>query len=102
MDYVKVLVKHYDGMGWCCGDTYQSLRWNKEYGEKPTDKHLCSLWKDMAVELMRNQRNKLLQESDYKALPDYPNRDVWVEYRRLLRDFPEVWIDGMSFPQQPE
>ena len=42
---------------------------------------------------MREERNQLLKDSDYTALPDYPNRDAWLDYRQQLRDFPSVWFD---------
>lgn len=101
MDIIKVLIKHYDGIGWSCGDTYETLRWDKEYGEKPTEEHLTSLWDGMKTDIMREERNTLLQETDFRALPDFPNRDLWLEYRQQLRDFPEVWVDGMDFPEKP-
>jgi len=53
---------------------------------------------------MRQERNRLLQESDYRALPDFPsaNKEAWLSYRQALRDFPTVWTEGMAFPQKPE
>jgi hypothetical protein len=50
---------------------------------------------------MRKERNKLLSETDYTALPDFPNREMFLEYRQQLRDFPAVWIEGMVFPEKP-
>ena len=53
-------------------------------------------------EMMRKERNKLLQESDFRALPDYPGRDKWINYRQELRDFPIIWAHDIPFPIQPE
>ena len=50
---------------------------------------------------MREERNQLLKDSDYTALPDYPNREPWLEYREQLRDFPTVWSVGVPFPTKP-
>lgn len=89
VDYVKVLVKFYSDKSWSIGDTYDSLNWNSKDVEKPSEELLISLYK--SVEIMRDTRNKLLKESDFRALPDFPNRDEWVIYRQKLRDLPENW-----------
>ena len=60
------------------------------------------LWTEMEIDVIREKRNKLLQESDYRALPDYPQRDKWILYRQELRDFPSVWVKNMEFPSPPE
>ena len=49
----------------------------------------------------KKERNKLLSETDYTALTDFPNRDMYLEYRQQLRDFPAVWTEGMAFPEKP-
>lgn len=42
------------------------------------------------VSWARAQRDKLLAESDYMAMPDYPNPPQGLsEYRQKLRDIPE-------------
>jgi len=40
---------------------------------------------------VKNQRNKLLSQSDWSQLPDIPEeiKLKWVEYRQALRDIPE-------------
>ena len=52
---------------------------------------------------MREERNQLLKDSDYTALPDFPsaNKQAWLDYRQQLRDFPSVWSVGASFPVKP-
>ncbi len=49
---------------------------------------------------MREERNRLLQESDFRVVADYPQREAWILYRAKLRDFPTVWTDGMAFPEK--
>jgi hypothetical protein len=101
MDCSKVLVKYFNGLAWICGETYDSLIWNDTETPKPTEEYLLSLWNDIVKDEMRKERNKLLSETDYTALPDFPNRDMYLEYRQKLRDFPAVWTEGMAFPEKP-
>jgi hypothetical protein len=56
----------------------------------------------MEIDVMREKRNKLLRESDYTALPDFPQRDKWILYRQALRDFPSIWLPDRPFPETPE
>jgi len=41
---------------------------------------------------MRQERNQLLKDSDFRMLSDYPNtnKESWELYRQQLRDFPET------------
>jgi len=52
---------------------------------------------------MREKRNQLLKESDFRVVVDYdyPNKNEWITYRQTLRDFPEVWVKDMEFPESP-
>ena len=97
MDIVKVLVKFYPNMIWSIGETYGSLIWNSEDLEKPSEELLMSLYN--GVEMMRETRDKLLKEIDFRALPDFPNRSEWVIYRQKLRDLPEIW--NGEYPTPP-
>ncbi len=100
VDYVSVLEKHYSEVGFGLEDnSYNSIQF--EYGEVPSKEHLDKLWTEMEIDVIREKRNQLLQESDYRALPDYPQRDKWIVYRQSLRDFPSVWVKNMEFPSPP-
>jgi hypothetical protein len=51
---------------------------------------------------MREKRNKLLAETDFRVLPDYDkDKDLWIEYRQKLRDLPSIWVMDMEFPTPP-
>ena len=101
VDYVSVLEKHYPEVGFGLEDnSYNSIQF--EYGEVPSKEHLDKLWTEMELDVIREKRNKLLQESDYRALPDYPQRDKWLAYRQALRDFPSIWLPDRPFPEKPE
>jgi len=103
MDYPKVLLKYYADVGWNCGETYESIEWNNTT-EKPTQEHLESLWEELKKENMRQERNQLLKDCDFRVLSDYPNtnKEAWVSYRQDLRDFPALWSEGMDYPIKPE
>lgn len=101
MDISKLLGKYYSNNEWCCGNTYETLKWYDTTTPKPTKEHIESLWNEFFKDKMRQERNKLLSETDYTALPDFPNRDMYSEYRQKLRDFPAVWSEGKAFPEKP-
>jgi hypothetical protein len=101
MDCSKILVKHYKDLAWICGETYESLKWKDTTTPKPTKEHLETLWKELLKDEMRKERNKLLAETDYTALSDFPDKDMYLEYRQQLRDFPATWSEGKPFPVKP-
>jgi len=102
VDYVSVLEKHYPEVGFGLEDnSYDSIQF--EYGEVPSKEHLDKLWTEMELDVIREKRNKLLKESDFRVVADYPNRKAWLSYRRKLRDLPETWSESNpAFPSPPE
>jgi len=96
-----VLEKHYPEVGFGLEDnSYNSIQF--EYGEVPSKEHLDKLWTEMEIDIIREKRNKLLKESDFRVVADYPQREAWLAYRQALRDLPSVWTEGMAFPKKPE
>ena len=95
------MLKFFGECSWSCGKTYESLKWKDTETPKPTKEHLENLWVEVLKDKMRKERNKLLSETDYTALPDFPNKDMYLEYRQQLRDFPAVWTEGVAFPEKP-
>ena len=104
MNYGFVLNKYYGDKKWACGLTYDEFYWDEEEAPKPPDDHLQSLWKslELQTDTMRQKRNSLLAQTDYKVVSDFPQRDKWLIYRQELRDFPSIWTPETSFPTQPE
>ena len=101
VDYVSVLEKHYPEVGFGLEDnSYNSIQF--EYGEVPSKEHLDKLWTEMELDVIREKRNRLLQESDFRVVADYPQRDKWILYRQALRDFPSIWLPDRPFPEKPE
>ena len=103
MDYSKILTKYYLNYSWSCGDTYDTLEWYDTTLAKPTEEELELKYDELLLDEMRQERNRLLSETDYRALPDYSNinKEAWLAYRQELRDLPSVWTEGMAFPRKP-
>ena len=96
----KVCLKYYSDNVWMCWETYESLIWKDT--EKPTEEKMNELYEFISIDEMREKRNKLLKETDFRVLPDYDiDKDLWVEYRKKLRDLPSIWVKGMEFPTPP-
>ena len=83
--------------------TYESIEWTDTQTTKPIKEELDVLLLEIIKDEMREERNKLLKDSDYTVLPDFPisDRQAWLDYREQLRDFPSVWSVGVPFPTKP-
>ena len=56
---------------------------------------------------LRQQRNKKLAESDWRALSDQTLSPEWADYRQALRDITQDLatvedVGGVAWPTQPE
>jgi len=51
----------------------------------------------------RAERDRLLRESDWAALPDVPASEAWLTYRQALRDVPQQsgFPDSVEWPTPP-
>lgn len=65
---------------------------------------------DNILDIVRDLRNSLLQESDWTQMPDSPLSDSkkaeWVTYRQTLRDLPSAQsnitdLNDIIFPTEP-
>ena len=60
---------------------------------------------DEGLEVLREERNKLLQESDWTQNPDIPEetRNAWTTYRQELRDITETYktLAEVVWPNKP-
>ena len=54
----------------------------------PTDPEFIVKWAAEPIRLLRIQRNRLLQETDWMALNDVVVSEEWKAYRQALRDLP--------------
>jgi hypothetical protein len=62
---------------------------------------------DLAMQDLRNKRNKLLAETDYLALSDQTMTAEMTTYRQALRDITNglttvADIEAVVFPEKPE
>jgi len=105
MDNFKIILRYWGDRHWMCGETNDSSEWHDKTTPKPTHEELKQHWEeikdDYFKDIMRTERNMLLHTSDFRVVPDYPDRDKWLIYRQQLRDFPSIWTTGMEFPQPP-
>ena len=98
----------------CIGGVYNIRVWNVDGLAKPDPNTLFSTYSDndinkfIAEDLLRIKRNKLLTESDFKAISDYihPSEEVkqaWVTYRQALRDVTKTYksLDTVKWPTAP-
>ena len=71
---------------------------NLNTGFEPTDDT------NTLIMRMRNQRDWLLQQSDWAMASDAPtDKTAWATYRQALRDFPATWktAETANFPEAP-
>ena len=68
--------------------------------DKPTVSWVMLTWSEIKVE-----RNKILQDSDWRDLPSYPGTDqtAWRTYRQQLRDIPQDYdnVADVVWPDKP-
>lgn len=61
--------------------------------------------KEVLGQQIRQQRDRLLAECDWRSLPDAPgNRDEWLAYRQQLRDITQQtgFPDNIAWPIPPK
>ena len=91
------------------GENYESLRWHSQDVEKPTkeefEARLELLKKEEPMRLLREKRDQILSQSDWRDLPSYPgsNQESWRTYRQQLRDLPSTTDpSNPTWPTAPE
>ena len=93
IDYCKVLVKKYPGTSWKMENAsdYDTLEWYDETS-KPSkddlDTKLIELTNEEPYRLLREERNRRLQATDWRASSDLTISGDWKAYRQDLRDLP--------------
>ena len=75
------------------GLEYSGLKWFDER-PKPTEKEIndkiAELDSAEPLKLLREERNRILQETDWMANSDVTMTDDWRTYRQALRDLPST------------
>ena len=85
------------------GTEYSGLEWLDKSQTKPTEEELVrkltELTNGFPIKLLREERNRLLQETDWRASSDLIISEEWKIYRQRLRDLtdgnaPDLNSDG--------
>jgi len=71
---------------------YETLRWDTPEIPKPTEEEIQAKIAELTaaepMRLLRIERNKLLQQTDWWVLPDRTATPAQLAYRQALRDLP--------------
>ena len=117
MDYSNVLVKNYPGTKWKMEDAsdYDTLEWYDETS-KPSkddlDTKLTELINAEPMRILRIERDRRLQATDWRASSDLTISGDWKAHRQDLRDLPaqqtpkllsngELDFTSISWPPEP-
>tara|TARA_B110000881_G_C18473053_1_gene462413 strand:+ start:538 stop:912 length:375 start_codon:yes stop_codon:yes gene_type:complete len=107
--YAECISSLVPGSSWSIsGNDYLTLIWDDDSYVKPTEQEILTkkteLVNEYPIQMMREQRNFLLMESDKYSLPDYPHysegkKQEWLTYRQDLRNMtssqsPSINLNG--------
>ena len=72
------------------GDDYTGLEWLDSSQTKPTETEVNSKISELdnaeAIRLLREERDKRIAKTDWRASSDLTLSDAWKTYRQALRD----------------
>ena len=96
------------------GLEYSGLKWVDER-PKPTEKELMDKIAELdsaePLKLLREERNKRLQETDWRFRSDLTPSQEWIDYSQALRDLPSTAspkldeqgnLTNVTWPTKPE
>ena len=96
------------------GYEYSGLKWVDER-PKPTEKEIndkiVELDSAEPLKLLREERNKRLQETDWRFRTDLTPSQEWIDYSQALRDLPTTseprlddngQLTNVTWPTKPE
>ena len=96
------------------GNEYSGLEWLDER-PKPTEKEIndkiAELDSAEPLKLLREERNKRLQETDWRFRSDLTPSQEWIDYSQALRDLPSTAspkldeqgnLTNVTWPTKPE
>ena len=90
------------------GKNLNDIIWHDDHQDRPTDSEIeaevSRLTAAGPLRLLRVERDRLLAETDWWALPDSPTMsDEQTAYRQALRDLPATTADAAnpSWPSKP-
>ena len=96
-------------------DTYSTLIWKDDIIPKPTEEEIQAKIVELEVaepmRLLREERNRLLQETDWRFRSDLTPSQEWIDYSQALRDLPSTatpklddngQLTNVTWPTKPE
>ncbi len=102
------------------GDVYSGIEWLDKTQTIPTEEEVTAKMKELTdaepMKLLREERNKLIAETDWTQLKDISLDSIreknWKEYRQALRDLPNsstpkldsfgnLDLSSVSWPDKP-
>ena len=117
MDIAEALLKLAPGAHWSLNnDDYNQLQWFSEDIPKPSilevEAKIAELKAAEPMRLLREERDRLIAETDWWVLPDRTPTDEQLAYRQALRDLPDtaipvldssnrLGISGVTWPTKP-
>ena len=94
-DFINFLYTYYPNTEWSIKEeNYDGLSWGgNNIINKPTkeefENNFATFINSKPLRLLRLERNRLLQQSDWMANSDVVMTDEWRVYRQALRDLPQ-------------
>lgn len=94
----------YSGYSWRLKN--DKLIWN-DSRPGPTEEQIQSKIEELKaaepLRLLREERDRKLAATDWRATIDYPGDDqaAWLEYRQALRDVTEQDPENVTWPEEP-
>ena len=98
------------------GDEYSGLEWLDDKQTKPTEIEVNSKIAELdsaeAMKLLREERDKRIAKTDWRASSDLSLASAWSTYRQALRDLPasaspkldsnyELDLTSVTWPTEP-
>ena len=76
------------------GTEYSGIEWKDDSQTKPTEDEVNAKVTELTnaepMKLLREERTKILAQSDWMANSDVTMSDEWKTYRQALRDLPKI------------
>lgn len=91
----------------CTDEDYDQINWLSPEITKPTraqvDAKIAELQAAEPMRILREERDRLIAESDWMANSDVTMSDAWRTYRQALRDLPANTSDPANpvWPTKP-
>ena len=96
-------------------EDYSTLRWNTPEITIPTKEEIELKVKELEaaepMRLLRKERNRRLQETDWRFRSDLTPSQEWIDYSQVLRDLPSTaspelnengQLTNVTWPTKPE